>query len=88
MQYMDPQSNSPAAQREQCFNIFCDINDWSQPLFEQVAQDIMQPQIGPAPIHRKVWEFAIVTLALQRLGLWHDSSVGLSVAGGTERFLF
>jgi SAM-dependent methyltransferase len=66
----------------------CDITDWQDPKFQQIASELMHAEAGAAPLHRKVWEFTRVIWALQEQGVWHDQAIGLSVAGGQERFLF
>lgn len=64
----------------------CDLNDWEDPEFLEVASALMQTK--DVPKHRKVWEFVVSILALRELGHLNSKSLGLSVAAGNERILF
>jgi SAM-dependent methyltransferase len=67
----------------------CDLSDWSEPAFADLAERIMgDPSCKQPFLHRKIWEFAKAVEALQHHGVWHENSMGLSVAGGKERFLY
>ena len=67
---------------------YCDYEDWESEYFKEIASKIMNCNVQAVPIHRKLWEFVLGTLYLDSLGLWNEDAIGLSVAGGTERFLF
>ena len=77
----------PAPQPIDC-NKLCDIADWERPHFRRAAAELMCCDSESVPRHRKVWEFTQAILALQAAGVWHEEALGLSVAGGQERFLF
>jgi hypothetical protein len=63
----------------------CDAADW----FDSEFQQIIKLELREFPrFHRKQWEFAIIFLALRRLGFLHEESIGLSMGGGNERVLY
>ncbi|MCI5065721.1 methyltransferase domain-containing protein [bacterium] len=75
----------------------CDLQDWESEEFQDIARSILyspdeaekcKARGEPAPVHRKLWEFAKTVQALERYGLLHGESRGLSVAAGSERILF
>jgi SAM-dependent methyltransferase len=71
----------------------CALSAWEDPSFRKLAAEIMNPASDPndpraVPKHRKLWEFARATQALEHAGLLHDGSFGLSIAGGAERIAF
>lgn len=63
----------------------CDAADW----FDEEIQNVILNELRePVRLHRKQWEFAMIFLALQKLGLLSDDKTGLSVGGGNERVLY
>lgn len=66
----------------------CDIRDFDDLEFSQLAVDIFGDPAIDAQRHRKLWEFTITVMALQRFGLWDRDCRGLSVAAGFERLLY
>jgi SAM-dependent methyltransferase len=63
----------------------CDAADW----FDSEFQQIIKHELKEFPrFHRKQWEFAMIFLALRRLGLLNEESTGLSMGGGNERVLY
>lgn len=63
----------------------CDAADWFDPEMKEVIANELQE---PARLHRKQWEFAMIFLTLQNLGLLDQNKVGLSLGGGNERVLY
>lgn len=66
----------------------CDIDDWNDSLFSDLAGDIFARHALTPVVHRKLWEFTKTIQALKAGGVLKKNSLGLSVAGGTERILF
>lgn len=63
----------------------CDASDW----FESEFQQVIKSELRESPrFHRKQWEFAMIFLALRRLGYLNKDSTGLSMGGGNERVLY
>ncbi|MBT8386642.1 MAG: class I SAM-dependent methyltransferase [Ignavibacteria bacterium] len=63
----------------------CDAADW----FDSEFQEVIKSELKEFPrFHRKQWEFAIIFLALRRLGFLNEESIGLSMGGGNERVLY
>lgn len=63
----------------------CDAADW----FDSEFQQVVKHELKEFPrFHRKQWEFAIIFLALRRLGFLNEKSIGLSMGGGNERVLY
>ncbi len=63
----------------------CDTADWFDAEYRCLVRDELRE---PARLHRKQWEFAMITLVLQRYGLLKPDKMGLSMGGGTERVLY
>jgi ubiquinone/menaquinone biosynthesis C-methylase UbiE len=63
----------------------CDAADWFDPEFNSVV--INELKEGPR-FHRKQWEFAMIFLALKKLGFLNEKMNGLSLGGGNERVLY
>jgi len=63
----------------------CDAADWFDPEIKEVIENELQES---ARLHRKQWEFAIIFLTLQKLGLLKSDKTGLSLGGGNERVLY
>ncbi len=63
----------------------CDAADW----FDSEFQQVIKHELKEFPrFHRKQWEFAMIFLALRRLGLLNEENIGLSMGGGNERVLY
>ena len=63
----------------------CDAADW----FDTEFQQVIKSELKEFPrFHRKQWEFAMIFLALRRLGYLNEYSTGLSMGGGNERVLY
>jgi ubiquinone/menaquinone biosynthesis C-methylase UbiE len=63
----------------------CDAADWSDNEFYTVVLDELKEQ---PRFHRKQWEFAMIFLALKKLGFLNENKTGLSMGGGSERVLY
>ena len=63
----------------------CDASDWFDPEFNGVVKKELceEPRF-----HRKQWEFAMIYLALEKLGMLKNDKLGLSLGGGNERVLY
>jgi len=60
----------------------CDAADW----FDSEFQQVVKHELKEFPrFHRKQWEFAMIFLALRKLGYLNEESTGLSMGGGNER---
>lgn len=66
----------------------CDIEDWTDPAFQSLAGEILNGDPNHYFPHRKLWEFTAAVQSMKSLGVWNDEALGISVAGGSERFLF
>jgi len=63
----------------------CDAADW----FDSEFQQVVKHELKEFPrFHRKQWEFAMIFLALRKLGYLNEESTGLSMGGGNERVLY
>lgn len=69
----------------QMLSKICDAADWFDPEVLEVIEKELQE---PARFHRKQWEFAMIFLALRKLGFLKNSALGLSMGGGNERVLY
>jgi len=67
------------------FSKICDAADWFDPEIKEVIENELQES---ARLHRKQWEFAMIFLTLQKLGLLKPDKTGLSLGGGNERVLY
>ena len=63
----------------------CDAADWFDPELRAVIEGDLREL---ARFHRKQWEFAMILLALRRLGALRPDAVGLSMGAGKERLLY
>ena len=63
----------------------CDAADFFDPEVNEIIQNDLRE---PSRLHRKQWEFAMIFLALRRLGMIRSDKVGLSLGGGTERLMY
>jgi len=63
----------------------CDAADW----FDTEFHSIILNELKESPrFHRKQWEFAMIFLALKKLGFLNEDMRGLSLGGGNERVLY
>lgn len=63
----------------------CDAADW----FDPQVLEIIQGELNEIPrFHRKQWEFAMIFLALRKLGFLNGECVGLSMGAGKERLMY
>jgi ubiquinone/menaquinone biosynthesis C-methylase UbiE len=63
----------------------CDAADW----FDTEFHSIIVNELKESPrFHRKQWEFAMIFLALKKLGYLNENMTGLSLGGGNERVLY
>ena len=63
----------------------CDAADW----FDEEFHSIIVNELKESPrFHRKQWEFAMIFLALKKLGFLNENMTGLSLGGGNERVLY
>jgi len=63
----------------------CDAADW----FDTEFRSIILNELKESPrFHRKQWEFAMIFLALKKLGYLNEDMTGLSLGGGNERVLY
>ena len=63
----------------------CDAADWFDTEFNSI---ILNELKEPPRFHRKQWEFAMIFLALKKLGFLNENMKGLSLGGGNERVLY
>jgi len=63
----------------------CDASDWFDTEFHSVIVNELKE---PPRFHRKQWEFAMIFLALKKLGFLNQNMNGLSLGGGNERVLY
>ncbi len=63
----------------------CDAADWFDEDFKRVVKNEL---MEPPRFHRKQWEFAMIFLTLENLGLLKGDKIGLSLGGGNERVLY
>jgi SAM-dependent methyltransferase len=66
----------------------CDRRDFDDPAIRQRIREIV-PELEPdAELHRKYWEFAMLTLFLEDAGRLDDDAEALAVGAGHETVLF
>ena len=63
----------------------CDAADWFDPDVKLIIENELKET---ARFHRKQWEFAMIFLTIQKLGLLNQEKIGLSLGGGNERVLY
>jgi SAM-dependent methyltransferase len=66
----------------------CDIRDFDDPAVRARIDDIVPGLEPPAHLHRKNWEYAMLTLFLEDSGLLREDVQILSVGAGHETVLF
>ena len=68
----------------------CDVRDFDDPELLRAAKSLI-PERTPRPhefLERKVWEFVMLILFMEEMGLLSDGTDALSVGAGNERILF
>jgi SAM-dependent methyltransferase len=66
----------------------CDRRDFDDPVVRARIHDIVPSVEPPADLHRKLWEYAYLTLFLEDAGKLTDDTEILSVGAGHEEVLF
>jgi SAM-dependent methyltransferase len=66
----------------------CDVRDFDDPELRARIDDISPGVEPPTHLHRKHWEFAMLTLFLEDSGLLREDARVLSVGAGHETVLF
>ena len=66
----------------------CDIADFEEPGFLALARSILPERDPLTHIERKVWEFTMLALFMEEVGLMNEGTEALSVGAGDERILF
>lgn len=67
-------------------NKVIEIEDFERPEVRALIADILPVAEGRR--HRKLWEFAMAALALERGKVLHEDAIGLSVGAGHEPILY
>lgn len=66
----------------------CDVRDFDDPLVLERIHEIVPGVEPPAHLRRKYWEYAMLTLFLEDVGMLEPPREVLSVAAGHEEVLF
>ena len=66
----------------------CEREDFDDPSFKSVLQEIVPDLTPEREVHRKHWEYAMLALYLKDVGLLREDASGLAVAAGHEETLF
>jgi SAM-dependent methyltransferase len=66
----------------------CDLADFDDPELRARIHEIVPDLEPPADLHRKYWEYAMLTLLLEDVGKLDDESDVLSVGAGHEEVLY
>jgi SAM-dependent methyltransferase len=66
----------------------CDLRDFAEPEVRARIDDIVPGLEPPEHLHRKNWEYAMLTLFLDDFGLLRDDARILSIGAGHETVLF
>jgi ubiquinone/menaquinone biosynthesis C-methylase UbiE len=78
---------SPPRLRRQYVKL-CDVRDFDDPLVRDRIREIV-PGLEPRQeLHRKYWEYALLTLFMEDVGPLDETTQALSVAAGHEEVLF
>jgi SAM-dependent methyltransferase len=66
----------------------CDVRDFDDPLVRERIREVV-PGLDPRQeVHRKYWEYALLTLFMEDVGALDEETEALSVAAGHEDVLF
>lgn len=66
----------------------CELRDFADPTVDARIAEIVPGLQPPEQLRRKYWEYALLTLFLEDLGLLHEDARVLSVGAGNETVLF
>lgn len=66
----------------------CDVRDFDDPLLRERISDIVPGLEPEQEVHRKYWEYAMLTLFMEDAGALGEETEALSVAAGHEHVLF
>ena len=66
----------------------CDLADFDDPELRARIHEIVPRLEAPADLHRKYWEYAMLTLLLEDIGRLDDETDILSVGAGHEEVLY
>ena len=66
----------------------CDLRDFAEPTISARISEIVPGLQPPEHLRRKYWEYAMLTLFLEDLGLLHENAEILSIGAGNETVLF
>ncbi len=80
------QSSAPRLRRQ--YVKLCDLHDFDDPLVRGRIREIVPGLPPEQELHRKYWEYALLTLFLEDVGALGEGTKALSVAAGHEEVLF
>src|SRR5436190_2407720 len=66
----------------------CDVRDFDDPVLRDRIGDIVPSAEPDEQVHRKYWEYAMLTLFLEDVGALEETTEALSVAAGHEDVLY
>ncbi len=66
----------------------CDLRDFDDPRLRERIREIVPGLDSDAELHRKNWEYAMLTLFLEDVGLLAETTEALAVAAGHEHVVF
>ncbi len=66
----------------------CDLNDFNDPALLTAIRSLLPERDPRAYVERKVWEFGMLMLFIEEVGLLDDATQVLSVGAGNERILY
>ncbi len=78
----------PVSSLSRQFVKLCDVRDFEDPDLLAAARSVIPERDPRESIERKLWEFAMLILFMEDLGLLSDETEALSVGAGNERILF
>jgi ubiquinone/menaquinone biosynthesis C-methylase UbiE len=66
----------------------CDVRDWDDAERLRELREILPERDPSTHVERKVWEFAMLALFLERTGRMNEQTEALAVGAGDERIVF
>ena len=78
--------SAPALRRQ--YVKLCDVRDFDDPLLRERIGEIVPGLEPKQEVHRKYWEYAMLTLFMEDVGALDEETEALSVAAGHEHVLF
>jgi ubiquinone/menaquinone biosynthesis C-methylase UbiE len=66
----------------------CDVRDFDDPVLRNRIADIVPGLEPEQQVHRKLWEYALLTLFMEDVGALNETTEVLSVAAGHEEVLY